>query len=98
SGIWRTVWAEHLPAAHLAALDWSADWTRFAIGLDARAAAAPGADLRLRVRLSAAGRVLIDDVCRMERGRAIRAFALPDGADERNELVWSPEWPRLLDA
>lgn len=98
SGIWRTVWAERVPAAHLAALDWSADWAGFAIGLEATAAGPPGAALRLRVRLAAAGRVLVDDVCRLERGRLARRFALPDGADERGELAWSPEWPRLLDA
>lgn len=98
SGIWRTVWAERLPAAHLAALDWRADWKRFAIGLDAEASAPPGVELRLRVRLAAAGRVLVDDVCRLEGGRLARGFALPDGADERNELAWSPAWPRLLDA
>jgi len=98
SGIWRTVWAERLPPAHLASLAWSADWPRFAIGLEAEAAGAPDGELHLRVRLAAAGRLLVDDRCRLERGRLARAFALPDGADERNELSWSPEWPRLLDA
>lgn len=98
SGIWRSVWAERVPAAALLALDWSADWARFAIGLEAAVTAPPGSELRLRVRLSAAGRALVDDVCRLEGGRVARRFALPDGADERNELAWSPEWPRLLDA
>ena len=98
SGIWRSVWAERVPETHLASLAWSADLARFAVALDAEAAGAGDRELRLRVRLAAAGRVLVDDLCRLERGGAARAFALPDGADERNELVWSPEWPRLLDA
>jgi len=97
SGIWRTVWCERLPATHLASLSWSADWTRFAIGLEAEVAG-PAAGLQLRVRLSAAGRLLVDDAYRVERGRLARWFALPDGADERDELSWSPDWPRLLDA
>jgi hypothetical protein len=39
-----------------------------------------------------------DDVYAVERGRVARHISLPDGFDERNELVWSPDWPRLLDA
>jgi beta-galactosidase/beta-glucuronidase len=98
SGIWRTVWAERVPAAAVTALDWSADWAAFAVGLEAAVEARPGSDLRLRVRLAAAGRLLVDDVCRLEGGRLARRFALPDGADERSELAWSPDWPRLIDA
>jgi hypothetical protein len=77
SGIWRTVWAERVPAAHVTGLDWSADWAGFAIGLEAAVAGAPDAELRLRVRLAAAGRVLVDDVCRLEGGRLARRFACP---------------------
>jgi beta-galactosidase/beta-glucuronidase len=98
SGIWRTVWAERVPTPHLSDLTWTADLDRFEIGLEARVCGADRGPLTLRVRLAAAGRLLVDDRCRVEGGRLARRFALPDGVDERHELVWSPDWPRLIDA
>jgi len=98
SGIWRSVWAEEVPRVSIADLVWQADFERFDLGLDvALDGAAANEPWRVAVRVAAAGRVLADDVWRAERGRAQRRIALPDGFDERNELAWSPEWPRLLD-
>jgi beta-galactosidase/beta-glucuronidase len=98
SGIWRTVWAERVPLVSIGELFWSSDFDRFEIGLDARLDGALRGDWKLGVRLVAGDRVLADDVFRAERGRCVRRLALPDGFDERSELAWSPEWPRLVDA
>ena len=98
SGIWRTVWAERVPRISIADLRWDADFERFDLGLDAVLADAHDCESwRLAVRVAAAGRVVADDSWRVERGRVARRVPLPDGFDERNELCWSPEWPRLLD-
>lgn len=98
SGIWRTVWAERVPFASIADVTWQADFERFELGVDAALDGVAGDAFRLRVCLRAGDRILVDDVYTAERGRVARRIPLPEGFDERNELVWSPEWPRLLDA
>jgi beta-galactosidase/beta-glucuronidase len=97
SGLWRTVWAERVPFVSIADWVWAADFERFEFALDVALDGRCEPDWRLAVRVAAAGRVLADDVWRVEGGRAARRIPLPDGFDERNELCWSPEWPRLLD-
>lgn len=98
SGIWRTVWAERVPFTSISDVVWHADFERFELGVDVALDGAAGDAFRLRVAVRAADRVLVDDVYAAERGRVARRIALPEGFDERNELVWSPDWPRLLDA
>jgi beta-galactosidase/beta-glucuronidase len=97
SGIWRSVWAERVPFASIADVIWSADFERFEIGLDVAFDGLDAGAWCLRVGVRASDRALVDDVYAVERGRVARRIALPDGFDERNELAWSPEWPRLLD-
>jgi len=98
SGIWRSVWAERVPFASIADVVWHADFERFELGLDVALDGLDDGAWCLRVGVRAGDRALVDDVYAVERGRVVRRIALPDGFDERNELVWSPDWPRLLDA
>lgn len=98
SGIWRSVWIERVPFASIADVVWSADFERFELGLDVALDGLDDGAWCLRVVVRAGDRALVDDVYAATRGRVARRIALPEGFDERNELVWSPEWPRLLDA
>lgn len=98
SGIWRTVWAERLPFASIADVVWHADFERFELGLDVAFDGLDDGAWCLRALVRAGDRTLVDDVYAVARGRVARRIPLPEGFDERNELVWSPEWPRLLDA
>jgi beta-galactosidase/beta-glucuronidase len=98
SGIWRSVWAERVPFASIADVVWQADFERFELGLDVALDGVAADSFRLRVCVRAGDRTLVDDAYAADRGRVARRIPLPEGFDERNELAWSPEWPRLLDA
>lgn len=100
TGIWQSVWLEVVPAAHLSELRWVSDATTWQIGLHARIAGTIRDGLQLRVRLSAGQRLLADDSYAVASDEVVRQIGIPDpGIDDyRNELLWSPESPTLIDA
>ena len=100
SGIWQTVWLEQVNATHVEELRWTPYVDGFAIDIEARIAGDVGGELELEVELSHAGRPLARDRYLVLNGELSRRIALSDpGIDDyRNELLWSPERPTLLDA
>ena len=100
SGIWQTVWMEYVPATRLTDLRWTAAVDRYEVGLEAFTTGEPRDDLRLRVRLTVGPLTLAEDVYRVMAGELHRRIALSDpGIDDfRNELLWSPERPTLIQA
>ena len=100
SGIWQTVWLERVSATRIANLRWAANLERWEISLEAFVAGPPRDDLRLKVRLSAGDTLLADDTYAVVNGEVHRRVALSDpGIDDfRNELLWSPSCPTLIDA
>jgi len=99
TGIWQSVWLEIVPATHLTALRWVASVDEWSITLTARLNQ-PAAGTRLRVRLSAAGRELADDTFSFAGDELARTFRLPDGGIDsvRDEFLWAPARPKLIDA
>jgi beta-galactosidase/beta-glucuronidase len=98
TGIWRTVWLEHVAGQHVAELDWCADPTTLELGLRARLSVS-GRGTRLRVRVRAGERLLVDDTVRVDGMEVQRRFRLGDGGiDDREALLWWPWRPILLDA
>jgi hypothetical protein len=99
SGIWRTVWIEKLPRAHVAQLRWTADVAAWQIRLDADIAHVPEGGMA-NVVLRLGGKVLVNDRCLLTGPRLSRIFQLPDpGIDDARALwLWSPESPQLIDA
>lgn len=100
SGIWQTVWLERVWADHIAYLRWTPCVERWEIGLEARLEGPRRDGLRLRVRLSAGHTLLADDTYSVIAGEVHRRIALSDpGIDDyRNELLWSPATPTLIQA
>jgi beta-galactosidase/beta-glucuronidase len=105
TGIWQTVWIEELPPVHIARLAWTPELLHWEIGVGAIVRGASTrtddeAPLDLRVRLSCSGRTVSDDRYRVVDGEVHRIIGLSDpGIDDyRNELLWSPESPALIDA
>jgi beta-galactosidase/beta-glucuronidase len=100
TGIWQTVWYESVPRAYLGTLRWTPNVERWEITLSAFTVGVPIPDLRIAVRLTVAGRVLADDSYAVVGGEVHRRIGLSDpGIDDyRNELLWSPETPTLIDA
>jgi beta-galactosidase/beta-glucuronidase len=100
SGIWQTVWMEKVPATRIGGLRWTASLEHWAVGLDLHLAGERRAGLRLKVRLAANGQLLADDTYQLVAGEVHRRIALSDpGIDDfRNELLWRPEQPTLIEA
>ncbi|MDB4930475.1 MAG: Beta-galactosidase [Myxococcaceae bacterium] len=100
TGIWQTVWLERVPAVRIAELVWTATLERWEIGLELRVAGDPTRRLKVGVRLRVDDIVLANDQYLVVAGEAHRRIALSDpGIDDfRNELLWSPESPKLIEA
>ncbi|MBZ8140812.1 glycoside hydrolase family 2 [Rubrivivax gelatinosus] len=100
SGIWQTVWLERVPATHIERIRWTPQVENFAIGFEVRVGGDRGGELWAEVELKAAGRVLARDRYLIVDGEADRVIVLSDpGIDDfRNELLWSPERPTLIEA
>jgi hypothetical protein len=100
TGIWQSVWIEEVPMVYIDRLRWTPLLERWEIGCEAFVIGNPCDGMQLRVRLSAHGRLLADDIYTVIHNEVHRRIALSDpGIDDfRNELLWSPEKPTLIDA
>ena len=100
TGIWRTVWLERVAASRIDRIKWQADVARWDVRADLRFVDAP-ADGSVRIKLSINGRTLVDDTARLDGAEFSRVFPLPSdhGIDDgREDWMWSPEHPQLIDA
>ena len=100
TGIWQTVWLESVPRTYLASLHWISNVERWEIALQAFIAGDPVPDVDITVDLRCGQAVLAHDTYRVIGREVYRRIGLSDpGIDDfRNELLWSPERPTLLDA
>ncbi|HEY8292412.1 MAG TPA: glycoside hydrolase family 2 TIM barrel-domain containing protein, partial [Thermomicrobiales bacterium] len=100
SGIWQTVWLEPTPASAVRQIVWRPNRERWEIGLEATISGPRRDDLWLQVTLHAGERLLADDTYLLTSSEIARAIALfdPGIGDARNELLWSPDRPTLIDA
>ena len=100
TGIWQTVWSEVVPPAHIKHVRWTPNLERWEIGIEAVLATAGRDRLRMRVHLHIGDLLIADDTFTVISGEVHRRIALSDpGIDDyRNELLWSPETPTLIDA
>jgi hypothetical protein len=109
TGIWQTVWMEVLPQTYLQSVRWACNMERWEIGLEAHAAGMLPDGLRLKVRIRAGEQILVHDTyafagaplnaCVRGSCAVHRQIALSDpGIDDfRNDLLWSPNKPTILD-
>ncbi|HWE96034.1 MAG TPA: glycoside hydrolase family 2 TIM barrel-domain containing protein [Tepidisphaeraceae bacterium] len=100
TGIWQTVWLEVVPATRIAAVRWTPDAEQWEIGLEVQLAGEERAGLQVRVRVAFGDRVLAEDDYSANGNKVARRIGIPDpGIDDyRNEMRWSPESPKLIDA
>jgi hypothetical protein len=100
SGIWQTVWLERVAATYIEKIRWTPHLDGFALGFEARVGGEPIEYLIVDLLLLHGRRVLAQDSYVVIDGEADRRIILSDpGIDDfRNELLWSPERPTLLDA
>jgi beta-galactosidase/beta-glucuronidase len=92
SGIWQTVWLDKVPATRIARVAFSPNLARWEIAVEAWLEGERRPDLRLGVRLYSKDYQIVS-------GEVHRGVALSDPGidDSRNELLWSPHAPHLID-
>jgi beta-galactosidase/beta-glucuronidase len=99
TGIWQTVWLEAVPATALHRVAFTPHLARWEIGIEASVDGEPHEPLRLSVTLESRGTLLAADTYTVISGEAHRRIALSDPGidDSRNELLWSPDFPNLVE-
>ena len=100
TGIWQTVWIERVPETRIDSLCWTSNLERWEIGMDAAIQGHSGRKLTLAVKLMREHIVLATDTYEVLSHEVHRRIALSDpGIDDyRNDLLWSPSSPTLIDA
>ncbi len=99
TGIWRSVWIEHVPSVRIAALDWVCDVDEMVLTLRARIEGSDAGSCTLRVQLSVDGRRVAEAATRARQPEVQVTTRIGDGGiDDRSALVWWPRRPVLLDA
>ena len=100
TGIWQTVWLERLARTYVEKIRWTPHLESYALQFEARVTGDPADDLAVEVILCHGQRLLAKDRYLVVNREVDRMIVLSDpGIDDfRNELLWSPERPSLLDA
>lgn len=100
TGIWQTVWLELVPHTRIESLRWTPCLDKWSFDFVATLAGAVEDGLRIRVRLHREGKTLADDTYSVSNRDVARTIALQDGGidDYRNDLLWWPHAPKLIDA
>ena len=100
TGIWQTVWLEQVGRTYIKSLRWTPMFEHFEIGCELGTAGDEADNLFAEVRIWHQGRLLADDHYKLVESEANRKIALSDPGidDSRNELLWCPERPSLLNA
>ena len=100
TGIWQTVWLERVPATYIGVVRWTPNLERWEIGFEAWTKGRTRDDLMCSVELTARGKRIALDTYALIAGEVHRriAFSDPGIDDYRNELLWSPATPTLIEA
>jgi beta-galactosidase/beta-glucuronidase len=99
TGIWQTVWLETVPRSFIDVVRWTSNLKRWEIGMEAYIGGEREDGLKLAVRLHAGDQLLAEDAYSVISGEVHRRIALSDpGIDDyRNEVLWSPSSPTIID-
>ena len=100
TGIWQTVWIETVPKTRIDQLRWTPRMERWEIGFEVWLEGELREDLTVSVRLSLGDKLLAEDEYKAVAGEVHRRIAMSDpGIDDyRNDMLWYPWSPRLIDA
>jgi beta-galactosidase/beta-glucuronidase len=99
TGIWQTVWLEIVPATSVRKITFTPNLARWEIGIGGWIDGVATEPCRLSVRLTSRETLLAADTYTVIAGEVHRRVALSDPGidDSRNELLWSPDSPNLID-
>ncbi len=99
TGIWQTVWMETVPGSFIDVLRWTSNLERWELALEAYVGGTWTEGMSLAARLHVGDQILAADTYSVIAGEVHRRIALSDpGIDDyRNELLWSPSSPTIID-
>ena len=100
TGIWQTVWYEVVHQSHIRGIRWTPYLDRWELEVAIELSASCSREVSVNVKLHCRGIVLARDRYSAAAGEVHRRITLSDpGIDDfRNEFLWSPERPTLLEA
>jgi beta-galactosidase/beta-glucuronidase len=99
TGIWQTVWLERVPSTYIDSVQFTPVMERWEIGFLAILGGKRRDGLRLTVKLKYRDQLIADDTYTVVAGEVHRriAFSDPGIDDYRNELLWTPATPNIID-
>ncbi|GBG13337.1 gluconolactonase [Novimethylophilus kurashikiensis] len=99
TGIWQTVWLERVAKTYIHKLRWTPHMEEYSLGFEARVGGDLSTELSVEIEVTHEGTLLAKDCYLVIDGETDRRIILSDpGIDDyRNELLWTPERPTLLD-
>lgn len=99
TGIWQTVWMEVVPETGIERISFTPNLARWEVGVGSWISGLAREPLRFCVTLTSGGTLLASDTYTVIAGEVHRRIALSDPGidDSRNELLWSPHAPNLID-
>jgi hypothetical protein len=99
TGIWQTVWLEKVPSTRIGRLAFTPNLSRWEIGVEVWLEGDRHPGMRLAVTLTNGSTRLAADAYEIVSGEVHRGIALSDPGidDSRNDLLWSPFAPNLID-
>ena len=99
TGIWQSVWMEKVPPTRIGRIAFTPHLARWEIGVEVWTEGEPRPGLRLAIKLRSGADVLATDTYQVISGEVHRGIALSDPGidDSRNELLWSPHGPHLIE-
>ncbi len=96
TGIWRSVWVEVVPDLHITDLAWTPDVAGARVHLEVALSARPTAPVTVSIDLAGLSRLTVDtDSDRVVVDVPIATLRNGQAAEE---LLWSPDFPRLHEA
>lgn len=99
TGIWGSVWLEPVPHTYISRLRWTPMPDRHQLGLRVRLNHLPDHPLRLHLKLTLHGVTLADDSYVFLRDEMRRDVGLEGlGTMNWRHVMWSPDYPNLIDA
>lgn len=100
TGIWRTVWLEAVPAVSIASLAFSADLPRAAVTAEIELSRRPETPVNVGIELRYGTTTLSTITVPVESDHLTIEVPLPSqrNGQQYEQLLWTPENPRLLDA
>jgi beta-galactosidase/beta-glucuronidase len=109
TGIWQSVWLEVVPEVRIQSVRWTSNLERWEIGIEVHIQGMQPEGCRLGVRMRVGEQILVDDsyafvsgnlgTASLTASELHRRIALSDpGIDDfRNDLLWSPAKPTIID-